>query len=187
MSAGISERRSARILHQPMAGELSPGAAGPVRHREAGTENHDAVHGRHHDLLLQQETVAPGNRPDQAVHRAKVPAETETDPPGMQVSLPEGQESHRESAGFYGFCILSEPDSDPQRHHALSDQDGEKAAPGKGSGAGIFRKAHGSHAQLHGLVYLHEFLRVLRGKNQAVCFNRQDQENHFKNQKEAES
>lgn len=123
---------------------------------------------------------------DQAVHRAKVPAETETDPPGMQVSLPEGQESHRESAGFYGFCILSEPDSDPQRHHALSDQDGEEAAPGKGSGAGIFRKAHGSHAQLHGMVYLHGLLRVLRRKNQAVCINRQDQENHFKNQKEAE-
>lgn len=174
MPARISERRSARILHQPMAGELSPGAAGPVHHREAGTKDHDAVHGRHHDLFLQQESAAPDNRPDQAVHRTEVPAETETDLPGMQVPLSEGKENHRKGAGLYGLCVLSEPDADPQRYHALGVQDGEKTAPGKGSRAGIFHKAYGGNAQLHGLVYLHGLLRVLRRKNQAVCFNRQD-------------
>ena len=187
MSAGISERCSARILHQPMAGELSPGAAGPVRHREAGTENHDAVHGRHHDLLLQQETVAPGNRSDQTVPRPEVPTEAETDLPGMQVPFSEGEESHWKGAGFYGLCVLPKPDADPERNYALGGQDGEKTAPGEGSRARVFHKAYGGHAQLHGMVYLHGLLRVLRRKNQAVCFNRQDQENHFKNQKEAES
>ena len=177
---GVQKRHPAGVLHFAMAGQLPAGAARQVDNRDPRPRQARAVHGRRDNLCSGQESPAQRRRSDPQTAGAAVPLEAEEEPAGLQVLLSGQAESDGPTAGFYGLRILPGQDHHPQEDHAQGHTDGPAPPQSERGRAQLLPPQHRSHAELHGLVFLHRHLRVLQAQDQAVRESRQAKENHLK-------